>query len=105
MAAKEIEPAQLTFPFYFPGGQIEQASEQTSAPGVSQKKKLGEVGSGWRREWPKKKKGRSGEVRNCPNPSPCSFYFRDDFRTRLQFRFLRVLLEIKRLGMMNKDEV
>ena len=45
LASKEIEPAWQTFPLHFPGGQIEQASEKTSAPGES-KKKLGEVGRG-----------------------------------------------------------
>ena len=51
-AAKEIELAWQTLPYHIPGGQIEQACKQTSAPGLSKK-----IGEKWGGGEQKKKRG------------------------------------------------
>ena len=56
--------------FHFPGGEIEQASEQTSAPGVSKKRSKRE--RGW------------GGKESCHTPTPYSLFC----RTRSQLRSL-----------------
>ena len=60
LASKEIEPAWQTFPLHFPGGQIEQASEKTSAPGESKKNWEKWEGGKGGREGVGKKRGRGG---------------------------------------------